>query len=730
MKLLRPIILLLALSLTSLTKAQTISVTFSPDTAQFSQWVTATVIVQGATSNLTTIDWYDMDNDDVALTNTNDTIIFKHKYVEILISNRPITITNGNTVLHDTLYVSPQGVCIPCVLNDTPDTALVGQPFIIRYRGSTVMPSMINWADGSPFVTGNMFTNGFYRAGHTYFNTGVYNAWWWADGDTVYTPIVVVDTTQVPLNIITPMGGEVFTANNTDTLTVSTSLFGPIYYYVLGANGDTLAQGDEPVVAVQGNLRKYLLRWPDVYEANARLVVSMAQGTNVGIDTSNVFSIQNRVIQGHVYYDLNSNNVFDNGDFPFYSPHFSIGTGSFNLQTDMQGNYTLTNVPANIDTLILTNVPSIFSVNPTQNIVDMVNPSLSTGNDFVLQPIDTSFHELVIDINRVRSGFPSRVYIRVTNYSAVASVPTTLVYNFDSTQITQYYTIPAVTMNSGSITFNVPSILPMQSELFYINGVITEPVGTTITEGASIPSYDYEINTFISEGGYDPNNIIPSPGIIFTPDNINPEPITYVVNFQNTGNGEAYNIRVNDTIAANLDMNTFEVIESSHAMNTIIRPGGVVDFMFPNIMLPDSNANEPASHGYIVYRIKPTGTLPLNSITPAKVDIYFDYNEAVTTNTGTTTVLEPLGVNEQTAAQFNIFPNPANGLVFIQPNTTYQNDKLTLRIFAADGRMVYTENYNTGNTPHAINTAAFAKGLYSLQISNGKVSSSQKLVIN
>ena len=57
-----------------------------------------------------------------------------------------------------------------------------------------------------------------------------------------------------------------------------------------------------------------------------------------------------------------------------------------------------------------------------------------------------------------------------------------------------------------------------------------------------------------------------------------------------------------------------------------------------NIMLPDSNVNEAASHGFIRFRVKPVSTLTLGNTVPNKAAIYFDYNTPVVTNTAITTI--------------------------------------------------------------------------------------------
>jgi hypothetical protein len=49
-------------------------------------------------------------------------------------------------------------------------------------------------------------------------------------------------------------------------------------------------------------------------------------------------------------------------------------------------------------------------------------------------------------------------------------------------------------------------------------------------------------------------------------------------------------------------------------------------------MLPDSNVNEPASHGFARFSIAPRPGLPLETDVFNEASIYFDFNDAVVTN--------------------------------------------------------------------------------------------------
>ena len=80
--------------------------------------------------------------------------------------------------------------------------------------------------------------------------------------------------------------------------------------------------------------------------------------------------------------------------------------------------------------------------------------------------------------------------------------------------------------------------------------------------------------------------------------------LTYTINFQNLGTAPAQNIRIMDTLDANLDLSTFEIINYSHA-NTTTLTGSLLIFRFPNIQLADSASSPEGSKGFVQYKIKP-----------------------------------------------------------------------------------------------------------------------------
>jgi uncharacterized repeat protein (TIGR01451 family) len=233
--------------------------------------------------------------------------------------------------------------------------------------------------------------------------------------------------------------------------------------------------------------------------------------------------------------------------------------------------------------------------------------------------------------------------------------------------------------------------------------------------------YDFCYNVVNS---YDPNmkevypvNVLPGYDDWFT----------YTIHFQNTGNAPAFNIRLRDTLDANLDINTFEIRGYSHPAIVSIN-GNNLTVRFNNIMLPDSTTDYEGSMGYFQYRIKPLPNLPLGSQIENTAYIYFDYNAPIITNTTQNnfqTVVSTFNAKDDTN-QLKVFPNPANEIL----NINLQNNNIeNCTITNALGQMVYS-SANEINANHKIqlNISNLNAGVYFVKVSAGNGSYNAKFI--
>src|SRR5688500_6845530 len=99
----------------------------------------------------------------------------------------------------------------------------------------------------------------------------------------------------------------------------------------------------------------------------------------------------------------------------------------------------------------------------------------------------------------------------------------------------------------------------------------------------------------------------------------------YRIRFQNTGTDTAFRVVIRDTLHEILDWNSLRMIDASHPYSLLAKNGRILEWKFSNIILPDSNTNEKASHGYILFSIRPKSTLNAGDQISNRASIYFDF---------------------------------------------------------------------------------------------------------
>jgi len=198
--------------------------------------------------------------------------------------------------------------------------------------------------------------------------------------------------------------------------------------------------------------------------------------------------------------------------------------------------------------------------------------------------------------------------------------------------------------------------------------------------------------------------------------------LEYLVRFQNTGNDTAMTVVIKDQLDPNLDWQTLEPLSWSHPVQVTGNQDGEMQFAFRNIMLPDSNVNEVASHGFIKYRIKLKPNLPNGTQISNTAYIFFDQNPPVVTNTAINTLtintlaLEPVVMNESTTV--TVYPNPFSGSTTVAFNRELSGE-YDLTVYTLLGEQVYSQQQLTG-TAHVIALPESATGMYLLRLVNNQ----------
>lgn len=209
--------------------------------------------------------------------------------------------------------------------------------------------------------------------------------------------------------------------------------------------------------------------------------------------------------------------------------------------------------------------------------------------------------------------------------------------------------------------------------------------------------------------------------------NIEPQ-LDYVVHFQNTGNDTAYQVVVRDTLPLWLNAETVAPSGGSHPFTFDLK-NRVLTFTFNNIMLPDSNVNELASHGFATFRVQMLPGLTPGTRIENRASIYFDFNEPVHTNIALNTIVAPLvrvETPENAAFHVQVAPNPTDDFAVFTFEKDVQEAQFSL--YDAAGKQLRAEMLQGGSWVFRKNDLPQGIYIYHLTIP-GKTAVSGKIVI-
>ncbi len=397
-------------------------------------------------------------------------------------------------------------------------------------------------------------------------------------------------------------------------------------------------------------------------------------------------------------------------------------------------------IPVTNDSIAYFNMGGIFTVTYSDMDNCIIQSSILVGHG------PTFFNGFDLNANLFttdfRPGTSSTIFIDGFN-NGCDSISGSLKIVLDS-MVTYYSSSPppfaiisdTMIWNYNNIYFNsshvTPQIFVQTSTSAQAGDTVCFDIYMTPISGDAYASNNIKKYCFEVNNGYDPNikSVYP---IGVCPEHfvLSNQKLTYTVKFQNTGNSNAINIFVLDSLDADLDLSSVRVIASSHSLITEVLPGNVLKFRFDNIMLPDSASNEPASHGYVIYEVDPLPGATDGTEIKNHADIYFDFNPPVITNTTLNTLVSVIPnctiateITESDESGFKIYPNPAEDVFFVD------NIQVNSAVYLYDisGRLILAQKSNSSKC--AVNTSSLQNGIYLVEVGSGGLSNFQRIVIN
>jgi uncharacterized repeat protein (TIGR01451 family) len=379
-------------------------------------------------------------------------------------------------------------------------------------------------------------------------------------------------------------------------------------------------------------------------------------GYNIGaqFDSTSLQSVKYNTITGTMFIDKNSNGIKDSTEVFFTNgkvQQIKPGVDTLSVYSS-NGRFMMYVDTGTYISRVLSNV-QYFQVVPATRTSSFGTYFNTDTVQFALQPIP-GIRDLSVQLSALTPARPGlKVTYRLTyknNGTDVADAQLTLLKSnkliYDSAYVT-----PA-SIVGDTLKWNITTLVPGQSASINVRFIVMSPPAATINDTirlkATITSAVTDTTPLNNtanlvqrlRGSYDPNDKRENhDGQVLLPAIANGEYLQYTIRFQNTGNDTAFHIVVRDTLDAKLDWNSLVMVGSSHDNQLNINDGRYCSWVFNDIKLPDSNRNEPMSHGFITYMIKPKATIAVGDILNNTAHIYFDHNMAVITNTEATTVV-------------------------------------------------------------------------------------------
>ncbi len=459
--------------------------------------------------------------------------------------------------------------------------------------------------------------------------------------------------------------------------------------------------------------------------------------------------VQMNRISGNAFIDLNGNAIADTNENGVQNAIIEITSGNSQyISTDNQGDYS-TYVSAGSYSISVPTFPgSLSGPVPLANSASFsFSNQIDTANNFafgiVANEIDVSTN--ITGFGNVNPGFDMDYNITYTNNGSTVQSGVVEV-KLDSVLTLVSSSVLPDNINGNTLQWNFSSLNPFQSSNIDLAVTVNNNVqiGDSLLSTTSIlpitgdvfPLNNYDTSMVIVTGSFDPNFKEVNPSGNITPTEIiSGTYLTYTIHFQNTGNDTALNVIILDTLSGLFDIPSFNLLASSHACQFTLYPGNLAEFKFKNILLPDSNINEPASSGFIKYRIKPLSTLIAGDQIKNNATIYLDFNEPIQTNVVITNITIPAEINLPAVqnSEISISPNPASETITVKlSNELLTTGKCQLLMYDIYGREVYPLGQSLGGVNQlsiTIDVSKFAQGMYFIELKTSKGSAGGKVVI-
>jgi sugar lactone lactonase YvrE len=353
------------------------------------------------------------------------------------------------------------------------------------------------------------------------------------------------------------------------------------------------------------------------------------------------------------FYDNNGNNTYDPGEKLADDIKVNISRDGFSRTLFTKNGIAM--LDADSGSYQISATPALYFIAElSRGTIDFTNTVRIDSVTIAITSFpgekDMQVALLALDPARPGTGMHYRIMYKNTGTAFLTNVPVTFIKN---SKVSFVSSAPAYsTIKGDTLTWMLPALQPRDtgtidvyttlaaSSVASIGDVLHSNAYVKVSANLTMDDDTARIKQVVT-GSYEPNDKTELHKGILTPTQLfDGEYLTYLVRFQNTGTDTALTVEVRDTLDANLDWESFQMLAASHNYELSISDGNHLTWKFNNIKLPDSNTNQKASQGFVSFRIRANWDMDPNDTVRNTCAIYFDANPPVITNTTSTAIDE------------------------------------------------------------------------------------------
>lgn len=353
-----------------------------------------------------------------------------------------------------------------------------------------------------------------------------------------------------------------------------------------------------------------------------------------------------------------------------------------------------------------------FTISPAEDTTRFTSKGNSDTVTFRLLP-RPDIQDLQVSltpVNNARPGFVSNYTLLAANYGTMITRNIRIRFIPDGRQEFETATLDGYTLNGDTLIWSVDSLAPFETLSIGLSCLNDIPPGLDAGDTLSVIAMISPVaaDSFAADNHYllkqavvnsaDPNDKLEAHGAgITTAQLATRDFLYYTIRFQNTGTDWAYTVVVKDTLSNLLDWSTFEMLGASHTYKLDVTDKRHLTWTFNQIYLPDSTMDEPGSHGYITFRIRPKANVTVSDVIPNRASIIFDFNAPIVTNTVSTMIFEErlTSVAEQSRLKARLYPVPASDQLILEFSAG-QNGIMELCLHDILGQALIRKKISTG----------------------------------